>query len=295
MNSYQRIVNSIDEQELPLLPLIRNVQYKYFFEPDGEYKSVVEYGGFEVFKKNRNVCNRDKSIHVIYCYYGRQAHRFNELNGDFADMIKTGESIVFVFNSKKVNCINAVYPFDTGDYLKGRCPRTTPLSREADTKKLDDATDEERAKLDNYVLGNNIFSASKFVEALYGSNENYLSLHIENNFTEIQDYVEFVNFVKDRKSADENPIDRAATIEVMIGSDILFKDSLEAIIVPKRRAGKIEKYLSALSNIKIIPFNARTDKYINANHYNNDLHSELMEYYKRIKDKIFISDYKGKD
>jgi len=242
MNNYQALLlNASYRQEIAdALPLVRNMMYS-------RIRNIVADGTL----KPQSEFNRYPQKNVIYFYYGRQAHKFSDRVPDDGTKSKwhivhaEGGSVVFILKADQIEGVVAVYPFDSGGFLAGYYDQW--LSGNHNNKALD-----------CYVLGEDVLCAQKFVELLYGVNENYMTLTLNNRFPDISEYNNLVDYasIQGKNEIIDYPDDRAATIEVNVDSAVSLAVSLEAIIIPEIKKGSPEirklKQICSNSKVKVI-------------------------------------------
>jgi len=156
--------------------------------------------------------------YLLYFFYARPAYRLD-------DVLK----IPVVFIIKPIlNDIKRVYPFDSGAYNEFYV-KTGRLNE----KNL--CVDKE------YELPNNFFAIQRYVNAIFGNNNNYhygickthneLPMSVVQHRAQNSDLDKLLNLVAEKKK--DGIDDRRKTVEIQSVNDYDFSDKLLAIIAPE--------------------------------------------------------------
>jgi hypothetical protein len=251
-NAFQDLLDTATLPGYNILPLVHDTSYK----------------GFEKIIKSRHLEARRCKVFkkkLLYFFYGRSSYKVTEkVKESYKNMLLPA---CFIVKTDYIKEIYAVYPFDTGGYQKGLFSRYF-------TKAYN---------FEDFVLGNDINDALRFIGLFYESNRDYMLLkskRVISKETIINEYVNLIN-AKDEKSFDE----RCSTIEVQVTYKVPILEALEAIIIPQMKRG--DTCIQEIFNNKVTVLTYDAPVYLTPSLYKKCIIKLFNEYY-RVKKGIYL-------
>lgn len=173
----------------------------------------------------------------LYMFYGRPAYRINKTKKP--SKIPAYYPICFIFDSKYIEGVKRVFPFDTGAYFVNDSTYSNFFHKDR--------------TLNEFELEADINTPAKLVNLFYSKNKNYYlgipveNLHIPISEFEVNEYYELIRY-KGIAELD----DRIATVEVQIGNDLpITNKNLVHIILPSSFKGDKYFYDRLTTNLKL--------------------------------------------
>lgn len=189
-------------EALPLLPFFHCCDAYYI-------ESILESGILDTYECN--VFNKEK---LLYLSYGKPAYKSkNDVNNDLNFLLP----VCFVINSRNVDNIKRIFPFDTGGFEKYK------------------EYMHDKMTLNDFIMNPNSTALSKIINFFYAGNTDYYDGNARKtvDFDPIHFPVEAYHKLitgHERRIAN----DRKASIEIQLDKPLkLIENSVIAIIVPE--------------------------------------------------------------
>lgn len=159
---------------------------------------------------------------LLYMFYGRPAYRVKESRNE---RLEFEWPVVLIFKPIAIQSIKRIFPFDSGAFDRG-------VYEEFFAK---------QSKIDDFAVTPNLDSARKVVSAFYSNNMEYITggtrknVEIGRRQFEVQGVYELMRLPGVMMLDGSNRVrdDRSTAIEIQVDQEIVFKDNLIAVIIPR--------------------------------------------------------------